>query len=130
MPDRFQPARNRLAEIVLLLMLIGVVLLSGTVMWSLLKGDVGEQRIEGKVDAQLALIEDIIREGRIAGQANTCTNFQNQRAIEEALRDIARLNGIVIGDPRVLPSRSTVEACRAAGVPIKDGVPALGVLPE
>lgn len=124
---RFSP---RLVEVSLLIMLSGVVFLSGIVIYALIKGDPGENRIEAKVDAQLDLIQMLVAKGRTAQAAGSCTNFQNQRAIEEAVRDIAVLNGITPGAPRVLPSRATLEACRMSGVPIKDGVPVLGALPK
>jgi type II secretory pathway component PulM len=120
MPERISPKHPRRAEILLIIMAGGVLFLTGVVVWAIIAGDPGEERINSNVE-KLAI--DMER----AQDANACTAYQNHRAIEQALRDIARLNGIRSGDPRVLPSDETIRACDSVGISIDDqGVPEIG----
>ncbi|MBC7671897.1 MAG: hypothetical protein H7247_05700 [Polaromonas sp.] len=59
-----------------------------------------------------------------ARNANACTGYQNHRAIEEAVRDLGRLNGVVLDSPRVLPSKETIRACKDVNIEIDEqGIP-------
>lgn len=127
MPDRFGTNKARLVEFALILMTAGVVFLTGVVVYALIVGDPGEEKINANVLRVLDRIEEQANDNQRTSQQTSCTSYQNHRAIEEALRDIARLNGIRSGDPRVLPSAGTIDACRAVGVTIgADGLPELG----
>lgn len=122
MTDRFvSPAAPRrtsmLVNFALILMTVGVVFLSGIVVYALIKGD-------PQADLISANVERLLKDQTDARNANACTGYQNHRALENDLLDIARLNGIKSGDPRVLPSDETIRACRAVGIEIDEqGVP-------
>lgn len=119
MPRRISPKHPRLVEVVLLVMLFGVMFLSGVVVWALLVGDPYEDEIRSNVGSLLV-------ETRQSQLVNSCLGYQNHRAIEEAFRDVSRMNGFIVGDPRVMPSSETVSACKEAGMPIGvDGLPAI-----
>lgn len=121
---RMSPGRNRIFEAMMGIMLLGVVFLAGVVVWAILAGNPEADKINVKLDRQLTLLQQQVKDGEIARNANACTGYQNHRAIEEALRDIARLNHIASGKPRVLPSNETIKACKAVHIEIdEEGIP-------
>lgn len=126
MPERISPGHPRRAEVLLMVAAGCALFLTGFVVFALFQGNPEADRINVKLDKQLQLLQEQVDVGIQARNANACTGYQNHRAIEQSLRDIARLNGIKAGEPRVLPSQETVRACKAVDIEIdKDGVPVL-----
>lgn len=120
MPDRINPDHPRRVEALLLTGTLGVVFLTVFVIYSLFTGNPEADKINAKLDRQLELLQEQVDDARQSGRANACTAYLNHRAIELALLDIAELNGIAAGKPRVLPSQETVAACKAVGVDLHE----------
>lgn len=112
------PTRPRTAEIMLLAMLMGVIFLSGVVVWAIIRGNPDADRINVKLDQQLELLNRQVELGVDARNANACTAYQNHRAIEDSIRQATSTNGDRAGEPRVLPSEETVKACKAIEIEI------------
>lgn len=128
-PDRLispeQPRKTSLlVSLALAVMTAGTIFLTGIVVWAILADRPDEEDV-------LREVQTLIADGREARDANACTNYQNHRALEEALREIARLNQIQAGEPRVLPSEETIRACKAVDIEISDaGVPQVSNVAE
>ncbi len=121
MPDSGNKyVKGRVFEVIMLVMAGGVLFLTGIVVYALVTGGPTEADIQNDIKV---LAVDM----KQAQQANACTAYQNHRAIEQALRDIATLNEIETGSPRVLPTDETISSCRAVGIDLDaNGVPDIG----
>ena len=136
-PDRLS-AENRRAKFLVPIiygMAALTLFLTGFVVYALIVGDPQEDKTATNVELLLErqAEQDKKDEKRTtdARNANACTAYQNHRAIEEALRDIAELNQIKAGDPRVLPSQETIDACKAVEIEIDGkGIPQVSNIAE
>lgn len=119
-----ESTHSKLVSVALFVMTACTVFLTGFVVLAIFSGNPEADAINAKLDRQLTLLQSQVRDGIDARNANACTAYQNHRAIEEAIRDIGRLNGIRIGNPRVLPSDETIAACKKVGIAVDgNGIP-------
>lgn len=123
-----ESGRSKLVAFALFVMTACTVFLTALVVLVIFTGTPDGDKINVKLDRQLELLNQQVKNGIDARNANACTAYQNHRAIEDALREIARLNNMASVEPRVLPSDETVLACRSVRIEIVAGTPQISNL--